>query len=444
MKFPVCMTGGKIRVMDYKETISWLFDQLPMYQRVGKAAYKADLKNTTAILKALGNPEKKFKAIHIAGTNGKGSVSHLIASILQESGYKTGLYTSPHLKDFRERIKINGQLIPEEKITTFVAANKETFTTIQSSFFEMTVGMAFDFFAEEKVDFAVIETGLGGRLDSTNLCNPVLSIITNIGIDHTAFLGDSLEKIAIEKAGIIKSGVPVIIGRHQPEIDNIFSSTASKLKSLLFFAGDELEIRPYQLEDENTKAFDIWYRNHNIITGLKSPLLGDYQQENICTTLRSIELLKENNIIDIPNSEISKGVENVIVNTGFYGRWQELSNNPVTICDTGHNIDGIKAIVKQLSEINFNHLHFVIGMVSDKDVFSILHLLPKNATYYFCKPNIPRGMDSEELAEAGFKAGLNGKSYNSVMQALHSARNNASVNDLVFIGGSTFVVAEVI
>jgi len=438
------MTGGKIRVMDYKETISWLFDQLPMYQRVGKAAYKADLKNTTAILKALGNPEKKFKAIHIAGTNGKGSVSHLIASILQESGYKTGLYTSPHLKDFRERIKINGQLIPEEKITTFVAANKETFTTIQSSFFEMTVGMAFDFFAEEKVDFAVIETGLGGRLDSTNLCNPVLSIITNIGIDHTAFLGDSLEKIAIEKAGIIKSGVPVIIGRHQPEIDNIFSSTASKLKSLLFFAGDELEIRPYQLEDENTKAFDIWYRNHNIITGLKSPLLGDYQQENICTTLRSIELLKENNIIDIPNSEISKGVENVIVNTGFYGRWQELSNNPVTICDTGHNIDGIKAIVKQLSEINFNHLHFVIGMVSDKDVFSILHLLPKNATYYFCKPNIPRGMDSEELAEAGFKAGLNGKSYNSVMQALHSARNNASVNDLVFIGGSTFVVAEVI
>lgn len=433
--------------MDYKETISWLFNQLPMYQRIGKSAYKADLSNTVAILNALGNPEKKIRAIHIAGTNGKGSVSHIIASVLQEAGYKTGLYTSPHLKDFRERIKINGQLIPEEKVVDFVVANKDTFTNIKSSFFEMTVGMAFDYFANEEVDLAVIETGLGGRLDSTNLCKPVISIITNIGIDHTIFLGDSLEKIAIEKAGIIKPNIPVVVGKHQREVDKVFEQTCSNLQSPLIFANDDMELRYFQSrpgQDENSRAMDVWYNNQNIITGLKSPLMGNYQKENICTALRSVELLKENNIIDVSNSEISDGVENVISNTGFYGRWQELHTNPVTICDTGHNIDGIKAIVKQLSELNFNHLHFVIGMVSDKDVFSILNILPKNATYYFCKPNIPRGMDSEELAESGFKAGLNGKSYNSVMQAYHSAKNNAGTNDLVFIGGSTYVVAEVI
>lgn len=430
--------------MDYKETISWLFDQLPMFQRVGKAAYKADLKNTVLLLKALGNPEKQIKAIHIAGTNGKGSVAHIIASILQEAGYKIGLYTSPHLKDFRERVKINGQLIPEESVTRFVKTNKKSFVTIKSSFFEMTVGLAFKYFADEKVDFAVIETGLGGRLDSTNLCNPIISIITNIGIDHTMFLGDSLEKIAPEKAGIIKSSIPVIVGKHQIETDKIFELTCSRLKSPLFFAEDDMELRIFQSEDEDIQTMDVWYKNQKTITGLRSPLIGNYQEENICTALRSIELLKENQIVKVSSNEITEGVGNIISNTGFYGRWQKLSTNPITICDTGHNIDGIKAVIKQLEELTYMHLHFVLGLVKDKDVFSILTLLPNNATYYFCKPDIPRGMDEDELAKAGFKAGLNGKSYNSVTQAYYSARNNAGVNDLVFIGGSTFVVSEVI
>jgi dihydrofolate synthase / folylpolyglutamate synthase len=430
--------------MDYKETISWLFDQLPMYQRIGKAAYKADLKNTVTILNATGDPEKKLKAIHIAGTNGKGSVAHIIASILQEAGYRTGLYTSPHLKDFRERIKIDGQLIPEATVTDFVNKYKKTFVDIKSSFFEMTVGLAFKYFADENVDFAVIETGLGGRLDSTNLCKPVVSVITNIGIDHTSFLGDTVEKIAYEKAGIIKQNIPVVIGKHQLGVDSIFDTISSKLSSPIIYAEDEMKLRTFESDDDDFQSMDVWYRNQIIITGLKSPLLGIYQDENICTALRVIELLKENNLIELSSKNITDGVENIIGNTGFYGRWQKLSSNPRTICDTGHNIDGIKAVVKQLEELNFVHLHFVIGMVNDKDVFSILALLPNKATYYFCKPDIPRGMDEEELARYGFKAGLNGKSYNSVTQAYHSAINNAGINDLVFVGGSTFVVSEVI
>ena len=430
--------------MNYKETISWLFNQLPMYQRVGKAVYKADLNNTKAILKALGNPEKKIKAIHIAGTNGKGSVSHIIASILQDAGYKTGLYTSPHLKDFRERIKINGQLIPEEKVIDFVRANKEIFKNIKSSFFEMTVGMAFDYFAKENIDFAVIETGLGGRLDSTNLCKPVISIITNIGIDHTAFLGNTLKKIAKEKAGIIKSGIPVVIGKHQEEIDDIFEASCSKLKSPLFFAEDDMEVKLLQSDEKDIQTMDVWYKNQNTIQHLKSPLLGNYQKENICTALRSIELLKENNIISVSNTEICDGVENIISRTGFYGRWQSLSTNPLTICDTGHNIDGILAIVLQLAEQKFEQLHFVLGMVSDKDISEILNILPNHATYYFCKPDIPRGLDAEKLAQQGLEHGLIGKTYDSVMQAYNSAKNNAGMDEMIFIGGSTFVVAEVI
>lgn len=430
--------------MDYKETISWLFDQLPMYQRIGKAAYKADLSNTVAILDAIGNPEKNLKAIHIAGTNGKGSVAHIIASILQEAGYKTGLYTSPHLKDFRERIKINGQLIPEKKVTNFIKAYKKTFVDIKSSFFEMTVGLAFKFFADEKVDFAVIETGLGGRLDSTNLCKPVVSVITNIGIDHTSFLGNTIEEIASEKAGIIKHNIPVVVGKHQLGVDSIFDSFSTKMSSPIYYAEDDMELRTFQSDNEDIQSMDVWHKNQIIITGLKSPLLGKYQDENICTALRVIELLKENEIIEVSTSNITEGVENIIDNTGFYGRWQKLSSNPRTICDTGHNIDGIKSVIKQLEELNFTHLHFVIGMVNDKDVFSILTLLPNNATYYFCKPDIPRGMDEEELTRYGFKAGLNGKSYNSVTQAYHSAINNAGINDLVFVGGSTFVVSEII
>ncbi len=430
--------------MNYKETISWLFNQLPMYQRVGKAAYKADLKNTEVILKALDNPELKFKSIHVAGTNGKGSVSHIIASILQEAGYKIGLYTSPHLKDFRERIKINGDLIPEEKVVEFIKYNKTTFSDISSSFFEMTVGLAFDFFAKENVDFAVIETGLGGRLDSTNLCKPIISIITNIGLDHVAFLGDTVEMIAGEKAGIIKRGVQVIIGKHQNKSDNIFISKSLESGSPLVFAEDEIELRSIQSENQNIQSFDVWKKEQLIISKLTSPLLGDYQIENIKTAICSIQNIAKIENLNIELSNIEEGLENVIRNTGLFGRWQIISSNPPTICDTGHNIDGIKAIINQISKLKFKHLHFVLGMVSDKDIFDILTLLPKHATYYYCKPDIPRGLDEEKLSKLGFKAGLNGKHYNSVKQAFYSAQNNSGINDLIFIGGSTFVVAEVI
>ncbi len=430
--------------MDYKETTNWLFNQLPMYQRIGKAAYKVNLNNTIAILSSLGNPENKICAIHVAGTNGKGSVSHIIASILQEAGYKTGLYTSPHLKDFRERIKINGELIPEQKVIDFVAVNKKIFTDSGSSFFEMTVGMAFDYFANEDVDFAVIETGLGGRLDSTNLCKPVISIITNISIDHTAFLGNTIEEIASEKAGIMKAGIPAIIGRHQDYADAVFKHASSLINLPLIFAEDDMQIRPFMSDKKQILTLDAWFKNENIITNLKSPLTGNYQKENICTALRVVERLKEDKIINITYKVISAGVENVIVNTGLYGRWQKLDSNPLTICDTGHNIDGITTIVKQLIEQDYHKMHIVLGMLNDKDIFTIIDILPKHATYYFCKANIPRGLDADQLKEQAADAGLIGKSYSSVMQAYNSAKNNAGVNDMIFIGGSTYVVAEII
>lgn len=430
--------------MDYKETLSWLFSQLPMYQRIGDAAYKADLGNTKVILSALGDPQNGFKAIHIAGTNGKGSVSHIISSILQEAGYKTGLYTSPHLKDFRERIKINGELIPENSVTEFIEANKLLFENKQSSFFEMTVGMAFEHFNKESVEIAVIETGMGGRFDSTNLCNPILSIITNIGFDHTKFLGNTLEKIASEKAGIIKDNIPVIIGKHNYETDNVFLDKANEHKSELEFAEDLIDIRIINSDDPASSRYDIWKGDVNVINNMSSPLSGLFQHENLTTALASILFLNDAGIFSIKEEHIRSGVENVIKNTGFYGRWQTINTNPLVICDAGHNIDGIKSTINQLSDMVYNQLHFVIGMVADKDTFEILNILPKNGIYYYCKPNIPRGLDENYLAEAAFKAGLNGKAYTSVTQALNSAKNNAGIDDLIFVGGSTFVVAEVI
>lgn len=432
--------------MEYKETLNWMYSQLPMYQRVGKAAYKANLDNTIKLLSSLNNPQNSFKAIHIAGTNGKGSVSHIIASILQEAGYKTGLYTSPHLLDFRERIRINGEMISESCVIDFIENNNKTFTDIGASFFEMTVGMAFDYFRNENVDFAIIETGLGGRLDSTNLCNPIMSIITNITLDHMALLGDTIEKIAIEKAGIIKKNIPVVIGRRDKIIDDIFIKTASALNSPITFAEDITELKPIHREDaHNTyKYYDIWHNNENIFSNQPTPLTGIYQIENIATVVCSMVQLISNKSLKLSFNNLSDGILNVIKNTGFAGRWQQLSNNPLTICDTGHNIDGINHIVHQLSQTNYNKLHFVLGMVNDKDIFSILNILPKNATYYFCKPDIPRGLNENDLAKQAFKTGLNGKSYSSVAKALSSAKNNAAHNDLVFVGGSTFVVAEVV
>ena len=430
--------------MDYNQTVEWLFSQLPMFQRVGQAAYKADLTTTVDLLKKLGNPQNQFKAIHIAGTNGKGSVSHILASILQEAGFKTGLYTSPHLKDFRERIKINGQMIGEDQVVQFVSTHKSTFKEIKPSFFEMTVGMAFDFFATEKVDFAVLETGMGGRLDSTNVSNPVVSCITNIGYDHMHFLGDTIEKIAAEKAGIVKENIPLVVGKTQPGAKEVFEKVTAEKKAPLIFADEHFELRKIQTRESKLRSYDVWKDDQLFIEELESPLLGNYQAGNIATALQIVDVLNKNHGLNIDAKTIREGIGDVIRKTGLHGRWQILKTNPLTICDTGHNPEGIQEVVEQIGETSYEHLHFVFGMVNDKNPESILYLLPKGATYYFCKPDIPRGMDADELKEHAFKAGLRGENYNSVMHAFNSAINNAKVNDLVFIGGSTFVVAEII
>jgi dihydrofolate synthase/folylpolyglutamate synthase len=430
--------------MNYKETLQWLFDKLPMFQRMGKAAYKADLGNTVELLNLLDNPQNKFKTIHVAGTNGKGSVSHIVASVLQDAGFKTGLYTSPHLKDFRERIRIDGEMIPEKEVIGFVESNLKDFEKIQPSFFEMTVGMAFDFFAKNEVDIAVVEVGLGGRLDSTNVVNPMVSVITNIGYDHTQFLGDTLEKIAGEKAGIIKSGVPVVIGRKQFETKELFETKASEKSAALFYAEDHYDIKLLQSMKPEEQFIDIWKDNEIFLEEVNSPLLGNYQQENIATALMVLEVLNARHGFGIEPDNIREGIEYLKKNTGFIGRWHILDTNPLTICDTGHNEEGIKAVVQQIMSTSFDNLHFVFGLVNDKDPKTILSLLPRNATYYFCKPDIPRGMNAEELQKIAEEVGLNGLSYSSVDRAFSSAFNNARPRDMVFVGGSTFVVAEVV
>jgi len=430
--------------MDYQETLQWLFSQLPMYQRIGKAAYKADLDTTIQLLDKLGNPQEKFSVIHIAGTNGKGSVSHILASVLQEAGYKTGLYTSPHLKDFRERIKINGQMISEDQVVSFTKKQKTIFEELQPSFFEMTVAMAFDHFANEKVDFAVLETGMGGRLDSTNISKPVVSVVTNIGHDHMQFLGDDVEKIAAEKAGIFKKGVPVVIGEKQSWVSEVFEKAAKEMNTTVVYADEHVELKPIQRRDKSKQFYDVWYNNELYLENLASPLLATYQIKNIITSIQVLELLIKCNTLKLQREIIAEGIANTIENTNLKGRWQILSTNPLTICDTGHNPEGLQAVIDQINQTQFNHLHFVFGMVNDKNPESVLYLLLNEATYYFCKPDIPRGMDAEVLQQHGFKAGLRGNAYSSVREALNSAVNNAGVDDLVFIGGSTFVVAEVV
>ncbi len=430
--------------MNYSETIKWLYQQLPMYQRDGAAAYKADLDKTIAILKAIDNPQESFKVIHVAGTNGKGSVSHFIASVLQESGYKTGLYTSPHLKDFRERIKVNGKMIPEKDVVNFIEKNKNEIKNISPSFFEITVAMAYEYFKNENVDFAILETGMGGRLDSTNISSPILSIITNIGYDHTRFLGNTLEKIAYEKAGIIKDGIPVVIGRKQKETSPVFETAAGNKNTRLYFAEDHFELKQIHTPSSFIKHYDIWKDDLLYIENIESPLGGNYQAENIATALQALDVLKELKIIATGINEIKEGIENTVDNTGIKGRWQVLNTNPVTIADTGHNEDGIRSNVTQLLQMDFNRLHIVLGIVSDKDYDGILSLLPGSATYYFCKADIPRAMDAEELKNKAEDFGLSGNFYPSVTHAYSSAVNNAAANDLVFVGGSTFVVAEII
>jgi dihydrofolate synthase/folylpolyglutamate synthase len=405
--------------MTYQDTVNWMFQQLPMYQNQGKTAYKANLDNTLLLADYLQRPEHKFKSIHVAGTNGKGSTSHMLASIFQEAGYKVGLYTSPHLKDYRERIKINGKEVSKRFVIDFMKTHKTFFETHSLSFFEMTVGLAFDYFAKEKVDIAIIEVGLGGRLDSTNIITPEVSVITNIGFDHMQFLGNTLESIAIEKGGIIKANVPVVIGETQKETIDVFKRIAKNHQSEIFFA------------------------DQDITTLLESDLKGNYQQKNIATVLKTIEIIRNSSFI-ISDENIKNGLLNVVKNTGLNGRWQMLQQKPKIICDTAHNKEGLTYTMKQLQEETYNKLYIVFGVVNDKDVSSILELLPKNAIYYFCKPNIPRGLNAEELQSLFLENGFVGNSYSSVNEALKAAKVNANEDDLIYVGGSTFVVAEII
>lgn len=428
--------------MNYEQTIVYMFKQLPMFTRIGAAAYKADLSITIELNKAIGNPEKRFPSVHIAGTNGKGSVSNMMASVLQEAGYKTALFTSPHLKDFRERIRINGIMIPEEKVVEFVEDYRLSFEIIKPSFFEMTFAMACWYFAQQKVEIAVMETGMGGRLDSTNTVKSVLSIITNIGMDHMQFLGDTLPKIAFEKAGIIRNNIPVIIGEHQLT-DDVFITEASKKNSPITFATDVFSYQSVSVDSRNGYLKANVLKNNNLIfSDLKIPLAGNYQKKNLLTAIAGIDHIS-GNLYDIDKAIIIAGLQNVVINTGFRGRWQVLSSNPLIICDTAHNAEGIKEVMQQLQSVEFNNLHMVLGMVSDKDVEKILTLFPSTARYYFCKPDIPRGLDVSVLQNTGKKFGLFGEAFHSVQMALTAARMSASEKDCIFVGGSTFVVAEI-
>jgi len=404
--------------MTYDETIQWMFAQLPMYQLQGASAFKKDLTNTLLLADYLGHPEAKMKTVHIAGTNGKGSVSNMLASILQEAGYKTGLYTSPHLKDFRERIKINGQNISKDFIVDFMGRHKPFFEANDLSFFEMTVGLALDYFAQEKVNIAIIETGLGGRLDATNIITPLISVITNIGMDHTQFLGNTLQAIAGEKAGIIKHGVPVVIGEYIPETKAIFTEKAKELDAPIFLAQETINAE------------------------YESDLNGDYQHQNRKTVLQTIHLLQEH--FPITENQLKSGLLNVSVNTGFMGRWQQIHANPTAIADTAHNSHGLKLVMNQVKKQKFETLRMVFGVVNDKDLNEILPFLPKDAVYYFCKPDIFRGLDEKKLQEAAKNYGLVGNVYDSVKQAYAKALAQSAPEDFIYIGGSTFVVAEIL
>ena len=402
--------------MTYKEILDWMFVQLPMYQNDGSSAFKKDLTNILALSKELDFPEQKFKSIHVGGTNGKGSTSHMLASILQEAGYKVGLYTSPHLKNFTERIRINGVEISEEKVTEFINGNKDFLEQQKMSFFEMTVGLAFDYFASEKVDIAIVEVGLGGRLDSTNSITPEVAVITNIGLDHTQFLGETLPEIAFEKAGIIKKNIPVVIGEEQAAVKSVFIAKAAKEGAPIYFASDTSET-------------------------YISDMLGDYQIQNSKTAVAAIKILKG---YQVSKENIKNGLLNVVKNTNLKGRWQVLQEHPKVICDTAHNKEGLAIVLNQLKKQPFKKLHIVLGFVADKKLETMLPLFPSNASYYFCKPAISRGLSEVVLETNAKKFNLVGKKYSSVKLALKSALLNANQQDIIYVGGSTFVVAEII
>ena len=429
--------------MTYQNAIDFLFSALPMFQRVGQAAYKANLDNTLALDLYLKHPHQNFRTIHVAGTNGKGSVSHMLAAILQKAGYLTGLYTSPHLKDFRERIKIDGVMIPEDEVVRFVVRNKKIIEQIEPSFFEMTVSMAFDFFSNQKINIAVIETGMGGRLDSTNIITPIVSVITNIGLDHTFFLGDTLDKIAAEKAGIIKPGVPVIIGEWQEETHKVFEKFARNNRSKLYVASQSMRTGYSMMTAERFRTMDIYKGEQLHYKGLVTSLPGKYQDKNILTVLQTIEILRKQGL-SIPEESVFDGIREVKKLTGLAGRWDEIGYNPLTVCDTAHNREGVELVMQQVHEIPWKTLHIVFGTVNDKDPSHVLEILPREALYYFTRADIPRAMDPGELRIRAQKEGLTGNVYQTVKEALEAARKKAAPEDMIFIGGSTFVVGEVI
>lgn len=426
----------------YQQTLEYLFSKLPMYQRVGSTAFKKDLTNTLKLCEVNGNPHLKLKCIHIAGTNGKGSVSHIIASILQSQGYKVGLYTSPHYKDFRERIKINGEYISEEAVVNFTEKNRKSFDLIEPSFFEMTVVMAFDYFVTQKVDYAVIEVGLGGRLDSTNVITPLLSVITNISYDHMDMLGNTLAEIATEKAGIIKSNIPVVIGETHVETEPVFIKKAEERNSEIIFSERINSTRKISQTFDNVKFSFLKNGANNIF--YETDLTGSYQMKNINTALTACFYLKEKNIIAISEKAIETGIQNVKKIAGLIGRFQIINKHPLTILDSAHNEGGIKILFSELKEYSFNVLHIVFGTVKDKDLTKIFTLLPKNAKYYFCKANIPRGLDADQLKLTASEYSLIGESYNSVKEAYTAAQNMSEENDAILVAGSIFVLAEVL
>jgi len=431
--------------LDYSDTLEYLFSRLPMFQRVGPAAYKDNLDNTLLLDNFYGNPHRKFKSIHVAGTNGKGSVAHMLAAVFQAAGFKTGLYTSPHLKDFRERIRVNGEMISEEDVSEWVEnyrTNNELLK-IDPSFFELTVALAFDYFAKQMVDVAVVETGLGGRLDSTNIISPELSIIINIGLDHIALLGDTLEKIAAEKAGIIKAGIPAVIGTTQSETKKVFDEVAALKLAPLFFADQEYKVTYAMADFEGNQMLAVEKEGKKLFSQVKLDLKGMYQQKNLPAVLKSVELLRQMGW-EISDESLLKGLANTKKMTGLMGRWQVLGYNPLVVCDTAHNAEGMLEVVAQMQQTPHEKLHVVLGVVKDKDPGALLRLLPSEALYYFTKADIPRAMDEKELAKTALGFRLKGAAYPSVGKAYDAARNHAGKNDMVFVGGSTFVVAEII
>jgi dihydrofolate synthase/folylpolyglutamate synthase len=436
--------------MDYKGTLDYLYSQLPMFTRDGASAFKKDLTNTLELCKRLGDPQTRFKSVHVAGTNGKGSTSHMLAAVLQTAGYKTGLYTSPHLKDFRERIRINGEMTSEEHVIDFVRNHRRDFEDIRPSFFEMTVAMAFDAFAKAKVDIAIIEVGLGGRLDSTNVITPLLSVITNIGWDHMNMLGDTLPLIAGEKAGIIKPGIPVIIGEYQFEVADVFINKADAAEAPITFASEEWVLksevgsRKSEVGTSEYLEFEVQKKNSGLKPlDLRLDLPGSYQLKNVKTVLSAVEELRDQGFA-ITDDQVKTALSQVKKLTGLHGRWEILSHRPLTICDTGHNPEGITEVLKNIEQTPHENLHIVMGVVNDKDISKILAMLPKHATYYFSRPDIPRGLDAEILLQKAEAFGLHGEIYVSVKAALNAAQSHADKNDLVFVGGSTFVVAEIV